>query len=140
MLINNIKYNNEFEKIAKFLKEINNLDKAYIAIPTRPPTEKWVKPAKEEIINMVFQIFSENIGKNRVEYLIGYEGNMFAFTGNIKEDLLSITAVHPMREDAIEELLKKANANWQIINELLYENKLTIIKYQGKKYYMRKIA
>jgi wyosine [tRNA(Phe)-imidazoG37] synthetase (radical SAM superfamily) len=77
--------------------------------------------------------------KNRVEYLIGYEGNMFAFTGNIKEDLLSITAVHPMREDAIEELLKKANANWQIINELLYENKLTIVKYQGKKYYMRKI-
>lgn len=64
---------------------------------------------------------------------------MFAFTGNIKEDLLSITAVHPMREDAIEELLKKANANWQIINELLYENKLTIVKYQGKKYYMRKI-
>lgn len=34
------------------------------------------------------------------EDLIGYEGNAFAFTGDVEEDLLSITAVHPMREDA----------------------------------------
>jgi len=45
-----------------------------------------------------------------VEYLIGYEGNAFAFTGNVEEDLLSITSVHPMREDAVKDFLKKANA------------------------------
>ena len=138
MLINNIEYNSEFKRIARFLRELNRLNKAYVAIPTRPPAEKWVKPAKEEVINAAFQIFSENLGSDRVEYLIGYEGNAFAFTGNIEEDLLSITAVHPMREEAVKELLKKANANWQVVEKLLCENKLVELEYEGKTFYMRR--
>jgi wyosine [tRNA(Phe)-imidazoG37] synthetase (radical SAM superfamily) len=108
MLIDGINYNSEFEKIAGFLRSLAKLDKAYIAIPTRPPTEKWVKPAKEEALNAAFQTFSEKLGSDKVEFLIGYEGNAFAFTGDVKEDLLSITAVHPMRKEAVAELLKKA--------------------------------
>ncbi|NWF87714.1 radical SAM protein [Candidatus Bathyarchaeota archaeon] len=138
MLVDNVKYNSEFERIAKFLGELNKLDKAYIAIPTRPPTEKWVRPTNEEAVNVAFQVFSEKIGANRVEYLIGYEGNAFAFTGNI-EDLLSITAVHPMRKEAVEEFLKKACANWRVIEKLLEENKLIELEYEGNKYYMRKL-
>lgn len=139
MLIDNVKYNSEFERIAEFLGELSKLDKAYIAIPTRPPTEKWVRPANEEAVNVAFQVFSEKIGANRVEYLIGYEGNAFAFTGNIEEDLLSITAVHPMRKEAVEEFLKKACANWRVIEKLLEENKLIELEYEGNKYYMRKL-
>ena len=71
--------------------------------------------------------------------MIGYEGNAFAFTGNVKEDLLSITAVHPMREEAVAELLKKANANWQIIDELLHNGELVRLEYEGNTYYMRKL-
>ena len=96
MLIEGIEYGNEFERIAELLSELKKLDKAYIAIPTRPPAEKWVKQAKEEVANVAFQIFSQNLGVNRVEYLMGYEGNAFAFTGNVEEDLLSIMAVHLM--------------------------------------------
>lgn len=139
MLIDNVKYNSELEKIAKFLRELNRLDKAYIAIPTRPPTEKWVKPAKEETINHAFQVFSEKLEVDRVEYLIGYEGNAFAFTGNIEEDLLSITAVHPMRKEAVTEFLKKANANWGVVEKLLKKNKLIELEYGENKYYMRKL-
>ena len=139
MLIDGIVYGGEFERIAEFLSKLKNLDKAYIAIPTRPPTEKLVKPAKEKVINAAFQVFSEKIGANRVEYLIGYEGNAFAFTGNIEEDLLSITAVHPMRKEAVEEFLKKACSNWRVIEKLLEENKLIELEYEGNKYYMRKL-
>ena len=139
MLIDNVKYNSEFEKIAEFLGELHKLDKAYIAIPTRPPTEKWVKPAKEEVINHAFQVFSEELGVNRVEYLIGYEGNAFAFTGKVEEDLLSITAVHPMRKEAVTEFLKKANADWKVVEKLLKESRLIELGYEGKKYYMRKL-
>lgn len=139
MLIDNVKYNSEFERIAEFLGELSKLDKAYIAIPTRPPTEKWVRPANEEAVNVAFQVFSEKLGANRVEYLIGYEGNAFAFTGNVEEDLLSITAVHPMRKEAVEEFLKKACANWRVIEKLLEENKLIELEYEGNKYYMRKL-
>ena len=74
-----------------------------------------------------------------MEFLIGYEGNASAFTGNVKEDLLSITVVHPMREEAVAELLKKANAGWQIIDELLRNGKLVRLKYEGNTYYMRKL-
>jgi wyosine [tRNA(Phe)-imidazoG37] synthetase (radical SAM superfamily) len=139
MLIDGINYGDEFEKIAEFLRELKKLNKAYIAIPTRPPTEQWAKPAKEENVNAAFQVFSEKLGANRVEYLIGYEGNAFAFTGNIEEDLLSITAVHPMRKEAVEEFLKKACANWRVIEKLLEENKLIELEYEGNKYYMRKL-
>jgi len=139
MLIDDINYGSEFEKTADFLKNLKRLDKAYIAIPTRPPTEKWVKPAKEETVNVAFQVFSERLGTNRVEYLIGYEGNAFAFTGRVEEDLLSITAVHPMRKEAVKEFLKKANANWRVIEKLLKEDKLIELEYEGNKYYMRRL-
>ena len=139
MLIDGIDYGKEIERIAEFLKGLEKLDKAYISIPTRPPTDKWVKPAKEEEVNTAFRVFSEKLGVGRVEYLIGYEGNAFASTGNVEEDLLSITAVHPMRKEAVEELLEKAHANWGIIEILLEENKLVELEYEKNKYYMRKL-
>ena len=98
-----------------------------------------MRPAKEETLNLAYQIFSERLGDERVEYLIGYEGNAFAFTGNVKEDLLAITAVHPMRKEAVEEFLKKANAEWRVVGELLHENLLVELEYEGKLYYMRKL-
>jgi wyosine [tRNA(Phe)-imidazoG37] synthetase (radical SAM superfamily) len=139
MLIDGVNYEDELERIANFLESLVKLDRAYIAIPTRPPTETWVKPAKEETLNAAFQKFSKHLGSDKVEFLIGYEGNAFAFTGNVKEDLLSIMAVHPMREEAIAELLKKANVSWQIIDELLRNGELVRLEYERNKYYMRKL-
>jgi len=138
MLIDGINYGDEFEEIAEFLKELKP-DIAYMAIPTRPPAERWVKPASEETINGAFQIFAKALGSDRVEYLIGYEGNAFAFTGNVEEDLLSITSVHPMREDAVEDFLKKANADWSVVEKLLREGKIIELEYEGRKFYMRRL-
>ena len=126
----------EIEKIASFLTKMKPY-KSYISIPTRPPAEKWAMPANESIINMAFQLFDKR-GID-VEYLIGYEGNAFAFTGNIEDDLLSITSVHPMREEGVKELLKKADANWKVVEKLIKEDKLIELEYQKNKYYMRKI-
>ncbi|MCK4234514.1 radical SAM protein [candidate division WOR-3 bacterium] len=126
----------ELKKIANFIAGLN-VKKSYIAIPTRPPTEKWVSSPTEYNINMAYQLFSEK--SIDVEYLIGYEGNAFAFTKNVEEDLLSITSVHPMREEAVNELLKKAKSDWKIIVNLLAENKLVETKYGNKKFFMRKL-
>ncbi|MEA1993245.1 MAG: radical SAM protein [Euryarchaeota archaeon] len=125
----------EIEKIARFLGKLKP-HKSYISIPTRPPAENWAVPASEDDINKAFQVFNE---KNiEVEYLIGYEGNAFAFTGNAEKDLLSITSVHPMRKEAVKELLKKADADWVIVEKLMKEGKMKGVKYRGKRYYMRK--
>jgi wyosine [tRNA(Phe)-imidazoG37] synthetase (radical SAM superfamily) len=139
MLVDGVDYANEFESIAAFLAELKKLNRAYIAVPTRPPAENWVKPAREEIVNFAFQVFSEKLGVDRVEYLIGYEGNAFAFTGDVEEDLLSIMAVHPMRDEAVKEFLRKANSGWQIIEKLLAADKLVELEYEGNRYYMRKL-
>lgn len=125
------------EEIARYLSFINPA-KAYLAIPTRPPAENHVRSPNEEVINRSYQIFNEYI--NHVEYLIGYEGNAFAFTGNVEEDILSITAVHPMREDAVRNFLDRSNADWEIIQNLIDEGKLIEIKYTGKNFYLRKFS
>jgi len=125
----------EVRKVAEFLEKLRP-DKAYLAIPTRPPAER-VNPASEQAINAAYQVFKEKLGE--AEYLIGYEGNVFACTGDFQEDLLSITAVHPMREDAVAEFLKNARTDWGIIRELIANGSLTELEYQGKKFYMRKL-
>jgi wyosine [tRNA(Phe)-imidazoG37] synthetase (radical SAM superfamily) len=139
MLVKGIDYSLEFEKIAELLVEINP-KKAYIAIPTRPPAEEWVKPATEKAINEAYQIFTEKLGAYKVEYLIGYEGNAFAYTGNVEEDLLSITSVHPMREEAVKKVISKADSDWSVVENLLEKNKIIELEYESKKYFMRKIS
>ena len=126
----------EVERIADFLAMLSP-DRSYISIPTRPPAERWVQPAEENTINMSYQIFNDR-GLN-AEYLIGYEGNAFASTGNVEEDLMSITAVHPMREEGVGALLSKVNARWDVVEKLVNEGKLVELEYEEKRFYMRKL-
>ena len=123
--------------VADFLVQLEP-DRACLAIPTRPPAEKWVHYPPEERIVRTYQIFREKI--NCVEDLIGYEGNAFAFTGNVEGDLLSITAVHPMREEAVKEFLDRAKADWSVVHELVAHGQLIRKEYDGNTFYMRKIT
>jgi len=124
-------------EVAQFIQKIN-ADVSYIGIPTRPPAEKWVLPPDLPEINRAFQIFSKYLPQ--VEYLIGYEGNQFAFTGNVEKDILSITSVHPMRADAVKEFVKKADGNFEKINQLVKEKRLIITEYNGNRYYLRNLS
>ena len=123
-------------EVADFLARLRPAH-AYLSIPTRPPAEEWVQPPGEEAINRAYQIFSSRV--DHVEYLIGYEGNAFAFTGNVEEDLLSITAVHPMREEAVREFLARAAADWSVIQRLIAQGRLIETEYEGRKFYMRRL-
>ncbi|MEA3345676.1 MAG: radical SAM protein [Chloroflexota bacterium] len=137
MLVEGINDDDEcVREIAEFLARLQ-LDRAYLAIPTRPPAEEWAQPPAEEAINRAYQIFSEKV--DHVEYLIGYEGNEFSFTGDIEEDLLSITAVHPMREDAVDEFLARAGAGWAVVPQLVAQDQLVEAEYGGHQFYLRKL-
>jgi len=125
------------EKTAEFIKKIKP-SLSYLSIPTRPPAEKWVAVAEEQEINRAYQIFKEH--DLNVEYLIGYEGNEFAYTGNIEEDILSITSVHPMREDAVKAYLKKAKGDFSMIEKMLGENKIVVSEYNDEVFYLRKLS
>jgi len=123
-------------EVADFLAELRPA-RAYLSIPTRPPAEKWAQPPSEKVVNRAYQILGDRV--DHVEYLIGYEGNAFAFTGNAEEDLLSITAVHPMREEAVREFLTRAKADWSIVRKLLEQGQLVETEYEGNKFYMRRL-
>jgi wyosine [tRNA(Phe)-imidazoG37] synthetase (radical SAM superfamily) len=125
----------EVSKIAVFLSKLK-LTKAYLAVPTRPTSES-IEAATEQTLNNSYQIFRGIL--NRVEYLTGYEGNAFSSTGNTIDDLLSITGVHPMREDAVAEFLKRAGAEWRDVQDLINSRSLVELAYQGKKFYIRKL-
>ena len=108
---------------------------AYLAVPTRPPAESSVRPPGATGFNRAFQIFSAGI--SRVECLIGYEGNAFAATGDVVADLLSITAVHPMREDGVGALLAQAGETWTIVEGLVNDGLLKETEYAGRRFYLR---
>jgi len=110
---------------------------AYLSVPTRPPAEAWVRPPREETLNRAYQILGR--GVNRVEYLIGYEGNAFASTGDVEEDLLSITSVHPMREDAVDQFLARAGTDWRIVRQLVEQDRLIETEYEGRRFYVRRL-
>jgi wyosine [tRNA(Phe)-imidazoG37] synthetase (radical SAM superfamily) len=96
-----------------------------------------VRAPGEEVIIRAHQIFQERV--DQVEYLIGYEGNAFAFTGDVEEDLLSITAVHPMREEAVSKFLTQAGSDWPVVQRLIDTGQLVETNYEGRNFYMRKL-
>jgi wyosine [tRNA(Phe)-imidazoG37] synthetase (radical SAM superfamily) len=120
--------------VAEFLFRMKP-DKAYLAIPTRPPAETDIRAPDENVITRAYQLMKEQ--SVDVEYLIEYEGDTFALTGGAESDLLAITAVHPMREQAVKTLLKKANADGSLIQRLLAEKKLKRVEFSGEYFYVR---
>jgi wyosine [tRNA(Phe)-imidazoG37] synthetase (radical SAM superfamily) len=113
-------------------------NKSYLALPTRPPAETWVLPTTGDTLNQAYQIY-RNQGLN-TELLIGYEGNEFSSTGDLETDLLSITAVHPLREDAVEHLLKKTGESQITLEKLIKAGKVGVSEFQGQRYYIRKFT
>jgi wyosine [tRNA(Phe)-imidazoG37] synthetase (radical SAM superfamily) len=137
MLVEGFNDADEPSHVAEFLRELD-ADVSYVAIPTRPPAEASIKPAGEEAVNRTYQVFSGVLGS--VEYLIGYEGNAFASSGDFEADLLSITSVHPMREEAVEALLRRDGSEWGEVERLIGEDKLVELEYMGNRFYMRRIS
>jgi wyosine [tRNA(Phe)-imidazoG37] synthetase (radical SAM superfamily) len=121
--------------IAAFLSRLKP-QIAYLSIPTRPPAEAWVLHPREEVIPRAHRIIGRSVA--RVELLIGYEGDAFAYTGDPEQDLLSITAVHPMREDAVGEFLRKAQADRSVVRGLVDRDLLVESEYEGKRFYVRR--
>lgn len=113
--------------------------KAYLLVPTRPPAESSVlRASKASLLNAVKLI--QNISGVKTECITGDEEEEgFFFTEAVADDLLSITSVHPVREDIVDELLKKRNADKAVITRLVKQGKLLEFSYEGKKFYRKNI-
>jgi len=112
-----------------------NPDPAYLAVPTRPPAEPWVTAAGAASLARAYEVFRAFAGP--VELLVGYEGDAFASTGDPAQDLLSIMAVHPMREAAVNGFLQRAGASRAVVDGLVRRGELARVPYGGQWYFVR---
>jgi len=124
------------DAVASFLADLAPRT-AYLAVPTRPPAVTGVRPPDEAAVNRAFQLFAARL--DAVACLLGYEGNAFAASGDAEADLLGITAVHPMREDAVADLLRRSGADRCVVRRLVHDGRLVATRYAGHTYYVRRL-
>ena len=124
-------------EIAKFLNEID-LTMAYVSVPIRPPSEKWVQLPKEETLVEAYNIFSRYLSEGRVSLLNMPESEGFIVHGEAKQYLLSVLNVHPLRLEYVISILNKEYHDPQsVLQELENKKLIKIISYGKVKYVVR---
>jgi len=126
----------DLKRTGAFIAPLNPA-RACLSAPVRPPSEHWVEPPTEDTLNTAFQMYRE-CGLP-AEMLVDFEGTSFSSAGDVGEDLLAITSVHPMREDAVREYLAHRNADWRTVRELIETGRLVATDYRESRFYVRKI-
>lgn len=112
--------------------------KAYLSIPTRPTPFAAITAPDEQTVNRAYHVLAEHM--SHVEYLVGYEGDEFASSGDPRKDLLSVIAVHPMRASAVRELLDRAGAGWNVVDDLIADGGLIETTYRDDTFYVRRFS
>ncbi len=122
--------------IAHFLHEAG-LGRAYLSVPHRPPAELDVRLPDEANLARAYQLFCK--AGLETELLTEYEGDAFAFSGDLVRDILAITAVHPLRESAMRILADKSDAGMSQVAGLLSSGELKMVAYAGEIFYVRRL-
>lgn len=122
--------------VAEFLAALGAA-RNYLSVPIRPPAQPQVQVPDEATLIRYYQIVSQKVG--HLEIMAGYEGDAFGYTGDSVADLLGITAVHPMRERAVKELLARNGDDWSVVEKLLDTGRLIQIEYDGKQFFIRRM-
>ena len=112
--------------------------RAYLSTPIRPPAEEGVTAPDETALVRAYDTLSGSVG--HVEMLAGFEGDTFVPAGDIRADLLAITAVHPMRSDQVEALLDRAGATCGVVEWLLRQEKLREVVHNGNRFIIRRFS
>ena len=113
--------------------------KAYLLVPTRPPAESGVKRSSGNIVAEAANSIRNSSGVS-VECITGDENSEgFFVSGDNVSEFLSIVAVHPVREDVVEDLLRKRKLNKTILAKLINQGVLIEFYYEGKKFYRKNL-
>ena len=110
---------------------------AYVSVPLRPPAEAWARRPEEGAIVRAYHILAQAVG--RVECLVGHEEGAFGALGEAAAGLLDITAVHPMRRDAVDAYLARAGGEWSVVVDLMQEGALLETHYDGVTFYSKRL-
>lgn len=138
MLIRGINdHTSQLTATAAFLAKLDPA-MAYLGLPTRPPLEDWVQSPDEQTLNEAYHIFTDQLP--RVELLAGFSPDTFSVSGDVIQNLLSILAVHPMRESEALSFLERGGVSRNRLEELVGEEILVRVFHGGQAFYLRKLG
>ena len=120
-------------QLSTFFQELQPF-KSYFSIPVRPPAEPWVKVPDSEAIQIILDVIQQELPF--ADVLFDQENADFVSTGNMVDDILAILAVHPIYEKALRAMLKRAGADWSIIEGLLKYGLLSTIQYRDQLFFL----
>ena len=123
--------------VAEFLSGLGAA-RAYLLVPTRPPAESAVQPPEEAELRRACEIFHAFLPD--VECLAGHETSVYGSAGPLREELLSTVLVHPMREAAVRELVRRKGGEWGEVEALLSAGALLRTEYRGESFLTRGAA
>jgi len=122
------------ERTAAFVSTLEPL-RAYVAIPTRPPAERWVQVPTIEAVRHAAEIFrSFEVPTSCLVEEIDESQTPFAVSADPREGLLGIVAVHPMTESAVRDYLARAGADWSVAQALLDVGRMVRVEHDGRTY------
>lgn len=121
--------------VAGFLAGIGPA-RACLAVPFRPPAEKFGVAPAESTLTAAYRIFKEQL--SRVEFLRDFSESCTVAGADLAGELLGILAVHPLRLQTVDRLLKGRGNGRQVLNELLRDQKVVITEFGGHRFLVRK--
>jgi wyosine [tRNA(Phe)-imidazoG37] synthetase (radical SAM superfamily) len=133
MLVHGI--NDERQALEAVAEHVSTLkpNAAWLAVPVRPPAQNWVRPPNRAVLEHACEIFGHRV--RRVGFLTEREPDEFGGTGDIARDLLAITAVHPLSESAVVDLVRRTKSDWSAVETLVREGRLAVVDYGGERFY-----
>lgn len=134
MLISDVNdLSSEILSLAAYLLELQPF-KSYLSIPTRPPYETWVKAPRIDSLRSVMEILSQRVAF--IDVLFDPEDPDFIATGDLRNDILGIIAVHPLREESLRKMVARSNAGWKVVEDLLAAKDMDCLEYWGDTFYV----
>ena len=125
------------DKVVPVIQELNPKI-SYITVPTRPPAKTGITAPDDGALLYAYNAFTDN--NLKAELLTGFEGDGVGQTGNSREDILNITAVHPLRRDTIKKMLDATQGDISLLDELVEAGMLSELSFGAHTYYLRKKA
>ena len=118
----------ELQSIKEAISRIKT-NRVYIATPIRPPAEPWVKPPSAATILRAQQLLGD------VKTITDLESGKFDLHEfkTAREAILEIGSRHPLRWEQAKEIAETF-ADSKAIEQMLEDNKLTIVKYNNRQY------
>ena len=118
------------EQTARFIGALEPL-RAYVAIPTRPPAEPWVRAPSVDTARRAAGIF--RAAELPTELLVEDDcAETFSLSSDPAAGLLGIVAVHPMSFADARTYLARSGGHWSAAQRLLDEGRLVEVRHGGR--------